>query len=235
MLFVQRAEDASLVSGGDPVRLTLTRTANSASWFAAPPQRRAGTLSTEQMMLTLGWRPASDGSTAPLPGPRPQALLAHAQGTLAFTVNRATVRADGTLVLDIDPIGGMPATVQSFGAVSLSIDGVPGVRVQRTEVTADLFATVTVTGARADQALVQFTSPTGEILATRFLAADRPEEQLQTIGVDTGARLIETVLQLRPPSATQRGRVQLTGIAVLGETQVPLVATLARWTLPPAR
>ena len=232
VIFVQQAEDASLVSGGRPIRLTLTRTANIASWFSAPTQRRAGQMSTEQMLLTLGWRPDGDGATARMPRPRPQALLAYAGGAVAFTIQRANVRADGTLVLDIAPVGPAPQTVDSYGPVSVSIDGVPGVRVQRAEVTAGLTTITTVTGRNAQQALVQFVDDSGDILESRFLAPDRPEVRLGPITVASGARLDEVTLALRAPTADTRGAVQLTGVIDLGGTPVPLEATIARWTLP---
>jgi len=232
VIFVQQAEDASLVAGGRPIRLTLTRTANIASWFSAPSQRRAGRMSTEQMLLTLGWRPAADGATAPLPKPRPQALLAYAGGALPFTIQRANVRADGTLVLDIAPIGPAPETVDSYGPVSLSVDGVPGVRVQRAEITAGLTTITTITGRNGQQVTVQFVDDSGDTVESRFLAPDRPEVRLGPITVESGARLDEVVLTLSAPTSDTRGVVALTGIIDLGGTPVPLEATIARWTLP---
>lgn len=232
VIFVQQADDASLVAGGRPIRLTLTRTANITSWFSAPAQRRAGQMSTEQMLLTLGWRPDNAGATAQMPRPRPQALLAYAGGTLSFTIQRANVRADGTLVLDIAPIGPAPETVDSYGPVSLSIDGVPGVRVQRAEVTAGLTTITTITGREAQQAIVQFVDDSGDIIESRFLAPDRPEVRLGPITVASGARLDQIVLTLRTPTGETRGAVELTGVIDLGGTPVPLEATIARWTLP---
>ncbi len=232
VIFVQQAEDASLVAGGRPIRLTLTRTANIASWFSAPAQRRAGQMSTEQMLLSLGWRPAADGATDRLPKPRPQALLAYAGGALPFTIQRANVRADGTLVLDIAPIGPAPETVDSYGPVSLSIDGVPGVRVQRAEITAGLTSITTITGRNAQQVTVQFVDDSGDIIESRFLAPDRPEVRLGPITVESGARLDQVVMTLRTPTSDTRGAVDLTGVIDLGGTPVPLEATIARWTLP---
>ena len=51
-------------------------------------------------------------TTATLPNPRPNGLLVFEGGTLPFTVQGANVRADGTLVLDIRPIGAMPETIE---------------------------------------------------------------------------------------------------------------------------
>lgn len=189
-------------------------------------------MSTEQMLLTLGWRRASDGATARIPRPRPQALLAFEGGSLTFTIQRANVRADGTLVLDIAPVGPAPDTVDSYGPVSLSIDGVPGVRVQRTEITAGLTAITTVTGAEAQQAIVQFVDDAGDIVESRFLAPDRPEVRLGPITVESGARLEDITLSLRAPTRESGGAVDLTGIIDLAGTPVPLESTIARWTWP---
>jgi hypothetical protein len=184
------------------------------------------------MLLTLGWRPAGDGATAPLPKPRPQALLAYPGGSLPFTIQQANVRADGTLVLDIAPIGPAPETVDSYGPVSVSIDGVPGVRVQRTEITAGLSTITTITGRDAQQVTVAFADDSGDIIESRFLAPDRPEVRLGPITVASGARLDQVVLTLRAPTSDVRGAVALTGIIDLGGTPVPLEATIARWSLP---
>ena len=235
VLFVQQAEDASLVAGGRPIRLTLTRTQNTTSWFSAPAQRRAGSMSTEQMMLTLGWRPGGDGATARIPRPRPQALLAWSTGTLAFTIQRANVRADGTLVLDISPIGAVPDTVDSYGPVTLTIDGAPGVRVQRSEITAGLTSVVTITGREAQQVLVQLRDDDGVIVDSRFLAPDQPETSLGDITVESGARLQQARLELIPPTEESPGSVTLTGVIDLAGTPVPLDADLARWTFPSGR
>lgn len=232
MIFVQRAEDAALVAGGRPIRLTLARTGNSASWFSAPAQRRAGTMSTEQMLLSLGWRPSEDGATSRLPRPRPQAFLASAEETLAFTIRRGTVRADGTLVLDITPVGPAPDTIESFGAVSLTIDGVPGVRVQRSEITAGLDSIVTISGKEAQQVIVQFTDADRRIVESRYLAPDRPEVALGPITVESGATITEARLRLTAPSPATPGAVELTGVIDLAGTPVPLEASLARWTFP---
>lgn len=235
VLFVQQAEDASLVGGGRPIRLTLTRTQNTANWFSAPAQRRAGTMSTEQMMLTLGWRPTDDGATARLPRPRPQAMLAWSTGTLAFTIQRANVRADGTLVLDIAPIGPGPQTVDSYGPVTLTIDGAPGVRVQRAEITAGLTSIVTITGREAQQALVQLRDESGVIVDSRFLAPDRPEASISDITVESGARVQQARLALQPPTEDSPGSVTITGVIDLAGTPIPIEATLARWTFPSGR
>lgn len=232
MIFVQQAEDAALVAGGRPIRLTLTRTGNSTSWFSAPAQRRAGTMSTEQMLLSLGWRPSEDGATSRLPRPRPQAFLASAEETLAFTIRRGTVRADGTLVLDITPIGPSPQTVESFGPVTLTIDGVPGVRVQRSEITAGLDSLVTISGKQSQQVVVQFIDDQRQIVESRYLAPDRPEVTLGPITVESGATITEARLRLTAPSQATPGEVELTGVIDLAGTPVPLQASLARWTFP---
>lgn len=232
MIFVQTAEDASLVSGGQPIRLTLTRTANLAQWFSAPPQRFSGSITSQNLLATLGWRPAGDGSTAALPNPKPQALLTHAEGGLALTIQRASVRADGTLVLDIRPVGPEPATVSSFGPVTLTIDGVPGVRVTNEQVTEDLNSNVVVSGARAGQALVQLTDGTGELFTERYVSADEPDEFLGDIDTDQGAQLREANLQFRAPTKDKPGRLVLTARVVAGGVETPLRQVLARWTLP---
>ena len=44
LLVVQQAEDAALVSGGQPILLTRVRTGNVASWLTSPPQKLAVTM-----------------------------------------------------------------------------------------------------------------------------------------------------------------------------------------------
>ena len=56
MMFVQRAVNAALVAGGDPIRLTLARTDNTVSWFSAPRQHLTGTMRTDSMLRVLGWQ-----------------------------------------------------------------------------------------------------------------------------------------------------------------------------------
>jgi hypothetical protein len=230
MVFVQTAEDASLVSGGQPIRLTLTRTGNEAEWFSAPPQRFAGQISTQNLMATLGWRPAGDGSTAALPPPKPQALLTSPTGSLALTIQRATVRADGTLVLDIRPVGDEPETVASFGPVTLTIDGTPGVRVVNTQITEDLFSQVVISGVRAGQALAVFADANGVVVTERYLSADMPEDFLGNVETEQGTQLADAELSFRAPTARKPGRLILTGTIV--GTDAQLRQTLARWTLP---
>ncbi len=229
VIFIQRAEDASLVSGAKPIRLTLARTGNRADWFSSPAQRRTGTMSTTEALLALGWRPADDGTTSVLPTPRPNAMLASADGVLAFTIYRANVRADGTLVLDInpmpiDPVGVMPETVESYGPVTLTIDGVPGVLVVEAEVTDGVRARVIVTGNRNQQVVVQLIDAEGDIAESRFLARDRPSAD--DMG-DVGS-LSDVILEFVAPTLTQEGRVTL-----LAERDgVSIEQVLARWTRP---
>ena len=232
LLVVQRAEDASLVSGGDPIRLTLARTQNLASWFTAPPQRLAGTMTTEEALLTLGWRPAEDGTTAPLPKPQPNGLLATTTGDLAVIILKANVRADGTLVLDIRPIGATPETNSSLGPVSLSLDGVPGVLQLGDDISGDLRANVIVTGRENQQAVVQFIDAEGEVLQSAFLAADR--DRAEVIGdMEAGqTRLTGTVVQFAAPSVGEPGAVTLTGQLSVNGTETPLAQVVARWSLP---
>lgn len=232
LLVVQRAEDAALVSGGDPIRLTMARTQNQASWFAAPPQRLAGTMTTEQALLTLGWRPADDGTTSPLPRPRPNALLATGGGDIAVTIMRANVRSDGTLVIDVEPIGPMPETNSSLGPVTLSIDGVPGVSFLTREISADLTTQVIVTGRRSQQAVVQFVSADGEIIESAFIAEDR-----DTVGfmgdVEVGAtRLTDISLAFRAPQRLEPGSVTVTGRLAVDGAETTLTQVIARWSLP---
>ena len=232
LLVVQRAEDASLVSGGDPIRLTLARTQNLASWFTAPPQRLAGTMTTEEALLTLGWRPADDGTTAPLPKPQPNGLLATASGDLAIVVLKANVRADGTLVLDIRPIGDVPETTSSLGPVSLSLDGVPGVLQLVDDISADLQSRVIVTGRRNQQAVVQFVGTDGEVVQSGFLATDR--DTIEVIGdIEAGTtRLIDAVVQFIAPTQTKAGSVTISGRLVIDGAERPLTRVVARWSLP---
>lgn len=232
LLVVQRAEDASLVSGGDPIRLTLARTQNLASWFTAPPQRLAGTMTTEEALLTLGWRPADDGTTAPMPKPQPNGLLATATGDIAIIVLKANVRPDGTLVLDIRPIGAMPETTSSLGPVSLSLDGVPGVLQLVDDISPDLQARVIVTGRRNQQAVVQFVGTDGGVLQSAFLAPDR--DTVEVIGdIEAGTtRLSDVVVQLIAPAEGSPGSVTITCQVAAGESDEALTQVVARWSLP---
>lgn len=231
LVVVQQAEDAALVSGGKPIRLTLARTGNVASWFTAPPQKLAGTMSTEQALLSLGWRPADDGTTAPLPSPRPNGLLAFSGGSLAFTVQRANVRADGTLVLDVRPIGAVPETVESYGPVSLTLDGAPGV-LELGGALGDLIVRVVVTGEGNDQAVVQVVTSAGEVVESAFVSPD------QTV-VDTWLDLTsgtttwtDPAVTFTPPEQSTPGTVRLTGTLTVDGATVDLDRVIARWSLP---
>lgn len=232
LLIVQRAEDAALVSGGEPIRVTMARTANLASWFTASPQKLAGVMSTEQALLTLGWRPSEDGTTAPLPIPRPNGLLAAASGDIAFTVQRANVRSDGTLVLDIRPIGPMPATVESLGAVTLTLDGVPGVVSLGEQVTPDLIVRVLVSGVANQQAVVQVVDTGGQILESAYLAGDRPTVD-SWIDVISGDSLwTDPVVTLVPPGPSTPGAVTVTGTMTVDGVPSSLDRVVARWSIP---
>lgn len=231
LLIVQQAEDAALVSGGQPIRLTLARTGNTASWFTAPSQKLAGTMSTEEAMLSLGWRPADDGTTAALPMPRPNGLLAYAGGSLAFTVQRANVRADGTLVLDIRPIGATPETVESYGPVSLTLDGAPGVLDLETAL-GDITLRVIITGDRNEQAVVQAVDASGEIVESAFISADEPVID-RWLDVTSGATTwSEPVVTFTPPERSAPGTVRISGaLTVDGETR-GFDRVIARWSIP---
>lgn len=231
LIVVQQAEDAALVSGGKPIRLTLARTGNVASWITAPPQRLAGTMSTEQAMLTLGWRPADDGTTAALPAPRPNGLLAHAGGSLAFTVQRANVRADGTLVLDIRPFGPMPETVEAYGPVSLTLDGAPGV-LDIEAVLGEITVRVVVTGKRSEQAVVQVIDATGEVVESAFVSPER--NVIDTwLDVTSGATVwSDPVVTFTPPEQAKPGTVRITGALAIAGAATDLDRVIARWSLP---
>jgi len=231
LLVVQQAEDAALVSGGQPIRLTLARTGNVASWFTAPPQKLAGTMSTEQALLSLGWRPADDGTTAALPAPRPNGLLAHAGGTLAFTVQRANVRADGTLVLDIRPLGATPGTVESFGPVSLTLDGAPGV-LDLSAALGALTVRAVITGTGNEQAAVQVIGAEGEVLESAFVSPERTVIDTW-IDVTSGATVwSDPVVTFTPPGQAKPGTIRVTGTLEVDGESTPLDAVIARWSLP---
>lgn len=231
LLVVQQAEDAALVSGGKPIRLTLARTANVAAWFTAPPQKLAGTMSTELAMLSLGWRPADDGTTAALPDPRPNGLLAHSGGSLAFTVQRANVRADGTLVLDIRPLGPMPETVESYGAVSLTLDGAPGV-LDIEAALGEITLRVIVTGERNEQAVVQVIDAAGETVESAFISPDQPVVD-RWLDVTSGTTTwSEPVVTFMPPERNTPGTVRVSGALTVDGVTTELDQVVARWSIP---
>lgn len=231
---MQKAEDAALVAGGQPVRLTLARTGNAATWFTSPPQKLAGTMSTEQAMLTLGWRPADDGTTAVLPNPRPNAVLSFAEGTLAFTVQRANVRADGTLVLDIRPVGTAPETVESYGPVTLTLDGAPGV-LDFDVALGELTVRVVITGDRNQQALIQVLDGGGEVLESAFVS---PEQTVIDRWLDVSAGTTtwsDPVVTFTPPTRTTPGTVRLSGSLAIDGATTALDRVIARWSVPLTR
>ena len=232
VVFVQRAEDASLVSGGDPIRLTLARTQNQVSWFTGPPQRLAGTMSTEQAMLSLGWRPSDDGTTAAMAQPGPSGLLASPAGDIAFTVLSASVRPDGTLVLDISPLGQEPATNSSLGPVSLTLDGVAGAVSVEREVAPGISTQVVVTGRRNQQAVVQLIGPDGQAQEGTFVAIDRPGAQIVGEVTGDGVQLSDISVSLVAPRKGRLGSVTLTGRLTTDDAESTLTQVIARWSLP---
>lgn len=219
------------MSGGQPIRLTLARTGNVASWFTAPPQKLAGTMSTEDAMLSLGWRPADDGTTAILPMPRPNGLLAYAGGSLAFTVQRANVRADGTLVMDIRPIGGTPETVESYGPVSLTLDGAPGVLELDADF-GDITVRVIVTGQRNEQAVVQVVDGAGEIVERAFVSPDQRVVDRWLDVVSGTTTWSEPVVTFTPPERTTPGTVRIAGMLTVDGVTTELDQVIARWSIP---
>lgn len=234
VLIVQQAEDASLVSGEQPIRLTLARTGNVASWLTSPPERLAGTMTTEQAMLTLGWRPADDGTTSVLPNPRPNGLLAFAGGSLPFIVQRANVRADGTLVIDIRPLGPMPATVESYGAVTLTLDGAHGV-LDLGAALGELTIRVLITGDLNEQAVVQVIDAAGEVVESAFVSPEQTtiDTWLDVTSGDT--TWTDPVLTFTPPERSKPGIVRVTGTLTVGGTTTELDQVIARWSRPLTR
>ena len=228
---MQQAEDAALVSGGQPIRLTLARTGNVASWFTAPPQKLAGTMSTEQAMLSLGWRPADDGTTAVLPMPRPNGLLAYAGGSLAFTVQRANVRADGTLVMDIRPVGAPPETVESYGPVTLTLDGAPGV-LDLEATLGEITVRVIVTGERNEQAVVQVVDAAGEIVETAFISPERTVIDTWLDVTSGGTTWSDPVVTFTPPERSTPGTVRVSGALTVDGDTTDLDQVIARWSIP---
>ena len=231
LLIVQTAEDAALVSGGQPIRLTLARTGNVASWFTAPPQKLAGTMSTEQALLSLGWRPADDGTTATLPNPRPNGLLVFAGGTLPFTVQGANVRADGTLVLDIRPIGAMPETVESYGPVSLTLDGAPGV-LDLEAALGEIAVRIIVTGDRNDQAVVQVVDAAGEVVESTFVSPERTTVDTWLAVTSGTTTWSDPVVTFTPPQRSKPGTVRVSGTLTVDGVATDLDRVVARWSIP---
>lgn len=234
LIVVQQAEDAALVAGEEPIRLTLARTGNRAAWFTSPPQKLSGTMTTEQALLTLGWRPSEDGTTAPLRSPRPNGLLAFAGGSLAFTAQRASVRADGTLVLDIRPIGAAVETVESYGPVTLTLDGAPGV-LDFSAPVGDLVVRVVVTGDRSQQAAVQVIGADGEILEAGFVARDRPTIDTWLDVAAGSTTWSDPVVTFIPPEQSKAGTIRLTGSVSIDGVTTTLDQVVARWSRPPIR
>jgi hypothetical protein len=232
MLMVQRAEDAALVSGAEPIRLTLARTGNRMSWFTAPPQKLSGEMSTEEALRTLGWRPSDDGRTAPLPVPRPNGLLSTASGDIAFTVQRANVRSDGTLVLDIRPFGEMPPTTESFGPVSLTLDGVPGVILVEERLSDDLLVRVTISGERNQQAIVQVITSAGEIVESAYLVG-RKSVIDRWRDINEGATSwTDPVVTFARPGTMAPGSIRIAGDLIVDGVAAPLNRVIARWSQP---
>ena len=231
LIVVQQAEDAALVAGEAPIRLTLARTGNRAAWFTSPPQKLSGTMTTEQALLTLGWRPSGDGTTAPLPTPRPNGLLSYPGGSLAFTVQRASVRADGTLVLDIRPIGPAPDTVESYGPVTVTLDGAPGV-LDFAAPLGDLTVRVIVTGDRSQQAAVQVLDAEGSILEAGFVARDRPKVDTWLDVSSGGTTWSDPVVTYVAPAQSTAGTIRISGTVTIGGVETPLDQVIARWSLP---
>lgn len=236
VVIVQRGEDASLVAGGDPIRLTIARTQNEAAWLASPPQGFTGTMTTEEALLALGWRPSDDGTTASLPTPRPNGLLASGGGNLAFTLMAANVRADGTLVLDITPLAAPPpeglSTVDSFGPVSLTLDGVPGVLVEEAAVSGDITARILVLGRRTDEAIVQLVDGAGEILASEFVAGDLGSSYpLDDVETET-TQVTEASVDFVPPAQGKPGSATIVAEATVDGASVPVRVVIARWSPP---
>jgi len=231
LLVVQQAEDASLVSGEQPIRLTLARTGNIATWITAPPQKLSGLMTTEQALLTLGWRPADDGTTSALPNPRPNGLLSFEGGSLAFTMQRANVRADGTLVIDIRPISAAPETVESYGPVTLTLDGAPGV-LELGAAVGELTVRILVTGDDNQQAVVQVADAAGGILESGFVSPERPviDSWIDVASGDT--TWSDPVVTLTPPQRSKPGTVRITGSLTVAGTTTELDQVIARWSRP---
>jgi hypothetical protein len=172
---------------------------------------------------------SSPPPSAPTPPP-----LAPRTGALAFTIQRANVRPDGTLVLDIRPIGVTPETVQSYGPVSLTLDGAPGV-LDLTTAVGDLTLRVIVTGRRNDQVVVQVLDGSGRVLESAFLAADKPAVD-SWIDVTAGETIwSDPVVTLSVPTPSRPGTVTVTGTLTVAGISTPVDRVIARWSLPSRR
>lgn len=183
-------------------------------------------------MLSLGWRPSDTGRTAALPKPFPNGLLASAQGDLPIVIQKANVRADGTLVLDIQPIGADVDTVESFGPVSLSIDGAPGVLVLERDVTQDLKVRAIVSGRDNQQAMVQLVGFEGTLIDSVYMAGDH--EHIDYLGdISIGnTQLTDVVLDFRAPKELEPGSITLSGMLTDHGRLQALTQVVARWSLP---
>ena len=229
IIFVQQAEDASLVAGGVPIRLTLARTGNAANWFSAPPLRLSGSLTTNDMMRLLGWRPSEDGTTALLPRPYPQALLTAGDTAIAMTLRRANVRSDGTLVLDIRPARDVPESIASFGATTLTIDGDRTVRVLEAEVAPGITATLTITGRGSDIVLLQITDEDG-VRSHVFTAEDPVYTLFDSIDIGEASLGAGGTFELIPPRKRREGELLFTGSVTESGVTTEIERIVARWT-----
>jgi hypothetical protein len=231
MIFVQRAVNAALVAGGDPIRLTLARTENTVSWFSAPRQRLTGTMRTDSMLRVLGWQPSNDGRTSAFPVTRPTAFLTSPDGTIAMTLERASIRGDGTLVLDIRPMEPVPDS-QEFGPVSLVIDGVPGIREFTTTIAASMSARVVVVGRKAQIAVVTLYANDAQVAEWVLDDRVRAVTTSEDFSTDTQTLNSGATLRLIPPRLREAGSVTLSGTVVVDGQEVPLDVTLGQWTRP---
>lgn len=229
IIFVQQAEDASLVAGGVPIRLTLARTGNAANWFSAPPLRLSGSLTTDNMMRLLGWVPSGDGIPTRLPRPYPQALLTAGDSAIAMTLRRASVRPDGTLVLDIRPSRDVPETIDSFGPSTLTIDGARTVRVIEAEVAPGITAILTITGTESDIVLLQITD--GDAVDSHVFTEGDPVYVLGD-DIEQGSTTITagSSFELIPPRKRREGELVFRGTVIDDGVSDELERVVARWT-----
>lgn len=169
-----------------------------------------------------------------LPNPRPNGLLAFTGGSLPFTVQRANVRADGTLVIDIRPLGPMPETVESYGAVTLTLDGAHGV-LDLGAALGELTVRVLITGDLNQQAVVQVSDASGEVVESAFVSPERTtiDSWLDVTSGDT--TWTDPVLTFTPPERSKPGIVRVTGTLTIGGTTTQLDQVIARWSRPLTR